>query len=158
MSKFLAIVKREYIQRVRAKMFIVSTILLPLVMSLFGVVPAIILNIEVGGPLRVAVVDQTGKMYAPLQAAVVGEEESEKADEQSASQNANSTPRDSRRFGGSRNFQLTEVKMEGRSADEVRADPAFEPPFRALRSGIHSGLLVYEDSHLTIAAGVDRKA
>ena len=68
MRKFLAVVKREFVQRVRAKMFIVSTVLLPLVMSLFGIVPAIILNIDAGGPLRVAVVDQTGKMYAPLQA------------------------------------------------------------------------------------------
>ena len=40
MKKFLAIVKREYIQRVRSKMFIVSTVLLPAVMSLFGIVPA----------------------------------------------------------------------------------------------------------------------
>ncbi len=63
MKKFLAVVKREYVQRVRAKMFIVSTILLPCVMSLFGIVPAIILNIKTGAPLRVAVVDQTGKMY-----------------------------------------------------------------------------------------------
>ena len=67
MRKFLAVVKREYVQRVRAKMFIVSTILLPVVMSLFGLVPAIILNIDAGGPLRVAVIDQTGKMYAPLE-------------------------------------------------------------------------------------------
>ena len=63
MRKFLTVVKREYIQRVRAKMFIVSTILLPLVMSLFGIVPAIILSIETP-PLRVAVVDRTGKMFA----------------------------------------------------------------------------------------------
>jgi ABC-2 type transport system permease protein len=57
MKKFLAVVKREYMQRVRAKMFIVSTILLPLVMSLFGIVPAIILSIKTP-PMRVAVVDQ----------------------------------------------------------------------------------------------------
>ena len=50
-------------------MFIVSTILLPLVMSLFGIVPAIILNIKTP-PVRVAVVDQTGKMYAQLQQAL----------------------------------------------------------------------------------------
>ena len=65
MKKFLAVVKREYIQRVRAKMFIVSTVLLPAVMSLFGIVPAIIFSIQTP-PLRVAVVDQTGKMYAEL--------------------------------------------------------------------------------------------
>ena len=55
MKKFLAVVKREYMQRVRAKMFIVSPILLPLVMSLFGIVPAVILSIDAGSPMRVAV-------------------------------------------------------------------------------------------------------
>ena len=50
MRKFLAVVKREFVQRVRAKMFIVSTVLLPLVMALFGIVPAIVLNIDAGGP------------------------------------------------------------------------------------------------------------
>lgn len=46
--------------------------------------------------------------------------------------------------------------LVSRLADEMRADPYFEPPFRALRSDIHSGLLIYEDEHLTIAAGVSR--
>jgi len=74
MRKFLAVVKREYIQRVRAKMFIVSTILLPLVMSLFGIVPALILSINAGGPMRVAVVDQTGKLYDRLEEALASDE------------------------------------------------------------------------------------
>jgi hypothetical protein len=52
MTKFLAVLKREYIQRVRARMFIVSTVLLPVVMSLFGIVPALVLNINAGGPMR----------------------------------------------------------------------------------------------------------
>ena len=128
MRKFLAIVKREYMQRVRAKMFIVSTIVLPLVMSLFGIVPALILNIEAGGPLRVAVVDQTGKMYAPLQAAVLGEEATEGVNQQpapnAAGENASRGPRNAGQFGGSKSFQLTEVKVEGRSAEEVRAELA----------------------------------
>lgn len=46
--------------------------------------------------------------------------------------------------------------LVARLADAMRADPFFEPPFRALRSDIHSGLLIYEDNHLTIAAGVSR--
>ena len=76
MTKFLAVLKREYLQRVRAKMFIVSTILLPVVMSLFGIVPAVILNIDAGGPMRVAVIDQTGKLYGRLEDALVSDEES----------------------------------------------------------------------------------
>jgi len=75
MRKFLAVLKREYIQRVRARMFIVSTILLPLVMSLFGIVPAVILSIDAGGPMRVAVVDQTGKIYTRLEQELVSDEQ-----------------------------------------------------------------------------------
>ena len=122
MTKFLAIVKREYVQRVRAKMFIVSTVLLPLVMSLFAIVPAIILNIDAGGPLRVAVVDQTGKMYAPLQAAFANEEAEEAAQQASPDpQQSNPTRRGLPRMP-SRRFDLTEVKTDGRSPEEVRAE------------------------------------
>ena len=122
MRKFLAIVKREYVQRVRAKMFIVSTVLLPIVMSLFGIVPAIILNIDAGGPLRVAVVDYTGKMYAPLQAAFLDEESEEAAQQASPDpQVTNPTRRGLPRMA-SRQFELREVKTGGRSPEEVRAE------------------------------------
>jgi HEAT repeats len=43
-------------------------------------------------------------------------------------------------------------------ADALAADPYFEPPFRHLNSDIHSGLVVYEDEHVSIAAGVSRVA
>lgn len=120
MRKFLAVVKREYLQRVRAKMFIVSTILLPVVMSLFGLVPAIILSIEAGGPLRVAVVDQTGRMYAPLQTAFL-DEESEEVAQSPEEQPENATRRGTSSMGA-RNFHLTEVKLDGRSLDDVKAE------------------------------------
>ena len=90
MRKFLAVVKREYVQRVRAKMFIVSTVLLPLAMSLFGVVPAIILNME-GSRQRVAVVDRTGKMYGQLKQALSSEQ---------VNQQSNSNDNDPRRSSG----------------------------------------------------------
>jgi ABC-2 type transport system permease protein len=123
MRKFLAVVKREYLQRVRAKMFIVSTVLLPVVMSLFGIVPALIVSIETGGPLRVAVVDQTGKMYAPLEAAFLSEE-SEEAEQQPSPEPAaeNNATRRGRSRMGSRSFQLTEAKVDGRSAEAVKAE------------------------------------
>lgn len=46
----------------------------------------------------------------------------------------------------------------GRLAGAMRGDQWFEPPFRALHTDIHTGLLVYEDSHLTIAAGASKLA
>lgn len=47
-------------------------------------------------------------------------------------------------------------KLVARLAGAMRDDPWFEPPFRALHTDIHSGLLAYEDSHLTIAAGASK--
>ena len=108
MKKFLAVVKREYIARVRTKMFIVSTILLPVVMSLFGIVPALILNIDAGSAVRVAVVDQSGKIYPELQQALANEEQ----DEQEPSDPMASASRGLTRKG-SGNFQLEEVNVHG---------------------------------------------
>ena len=43
-------------------------------------------------------------------------------------------------------------------AARLAADPFFEPPFRALNSDIHEGLLVFEDERVSIAAGVTNVA
>lgn len=115
MKKFLTVVKREYIQRVRAKMFIVSTILLPAVMSLFGIVPAIILSIETP-PMRVAVVDQTGRMYLPLRQALFNEQS--EPDAQNANTGAARVP-PRRNFS---RFVLQEVREGNQSLDQIRAN------------------------------------
>ena len=65
MKKFLAVVKREYVQRVRTRFFVVVTVFGPVMMVLFTVVPGLILS-KAGGPTRLAVVDETGKMYERL--------------------------------------------------------------------------------------------
>jgi ABC-2 type transport system permease protein len=111
MRKFLVILKREYIQRVRAKMFIVSTILLPVVMSIFGIVPAVILSIDAGGPMRIAVVDQTGKMFDRLQDAVASDEAT--AEEPGQSRSGPDMPR--------RQYQLEQVASVGPDAAAARA-------------------------------------
>ncbi|HKV34469.1 MAG TPA: ABC transporter permease [Pyrinomonadaceae bacterium] len=111
MTKFLAILKREYIQRVRSRMFILSTILLPAVMALFGIVPAVVLSIDAGGPMRVAVMDQTGKIYTRLEEALAN-------DEQPAE------PADQLRTGPrmpDRTFLLEQVASIGSDADAQRA-------------------------------------
>src|SRR6185295_18492360 len=109
--------KREYVQRVRAKMFIVSTLLLPMVMSLFGIVPAIVLNIDAGSPMRVAVVDQTGRIYPELRQALSAEE--------SDQQEPNDPAATARRGFGRRgfgNFRLETVPATGRSNEEIQAE------------------------------------
>src|SRR6185503_12716911 len=114
MKKFLSVVKREYIQRVRAKMFIVSTILLPVVMSLFLLVPAIILSIETP-PMRVAVVDQTGRMYSQIRQALFNDQQQTVTGNVSAGAQR-TTPR--RNFS---RFNLEEVKATDQSLDQIRA-------------------------------------
>src|SRR3569833_2102908 len=39
-------------------------------------------------------------------------------------------------------------------AEAMRADPFFEPPFRAMSGDLHRGLILFEDSRMSIAAGV----
>ncbi len=114
MKKFLAVVKREYLQRVRAKMFIVSTILLPLVMSLFVVVPALIFSIQTP-PVRVAIVDQTGKLYPQLKQSLVSEESSQ----ENRNDNSNAPRGFPRRAFGT--FVVEEVNPQQQSIDEIRA-------------------------------------
>jgi ABC-type Na+ efflux pump permease subunit len=66
MKKLLAVIKREYIQRVRTKFFVIATILGPIMMAAFTVVPGMMMVMRTGGPTRIAVVDQTGKTYIQL--------------------------------------------------------------------------------------------
>lgn len=113
MKKFLAIVKREYIQRVRSKLFIALTILLPAGISLFGIVPTIILSIRTPA-LSLAVVDQTGKIYAQLQRSLDSD-----SSEDSPAGNANQFRRLSRR--GASSFVLEEVSLSNQSLEQARA-------------------------------------
>jgi len=53
--------------------------------------------------------------------------------------------------------QWVDVLIDGLAAALI-ADPYFEPPFRALNSDLHNGLLVFENDKVLIAAGVSSAA
>ena len=72
MKKLWAVIKREYIQRVRTKFFVIATILGPILMAAFTVVPGMLMMVRTGGPTRIAVVDQTGNTYAALASELEG--------------------------------------------------------------------------------------
>ena len=61
MNKLIAVFKREYIQAVRKKMFIVMTVLLPLLMSGIIVLPGLMVSQGLGEK-HIAVLDATGKL------------------------------------------------------------------------------------------------
>jgi hypothetical protein len=46
----------------------------------------------------------------------------------------------------------------GGLAEQMREDPFFDPPFRAMSSDIHGGLIIFEDPRVSIAAGVTHAA
>ena len=128
MRKFFAVVKREYIQRVRTKFFVVATILGPLLMAAFTIVPALMFGLKAGGPTRIAIVDQTGKMYDRVARELTGDRS---APNNAPTQNPNQppqltgTPNERLNQSGNSiqgNFAVEEVRLGGRSLAEVRRE------------------------------------
>jgi ABC-2 type transport system permease protein len=60
-AKLWAIVKREYVERVRTKAFVIGTLLAPLLMGAMTIVPVMVAR-QSGKPLRVAVLDRSGRL------------------------------------------------------------------------------------------------
>src|SRR6266496_3371397 len=126
MRKFLAVVKREYTQRVRAKIFILVTVLAPVVMSFFALAPAFIFSIKAGGPTRIAVVDRTGKLYARLYTVLMTDAvdpEESTTDQTDNIQNANLHQGPSEIAKDRQaNFELQEIDPAGRSLNQLRTE------------------------------------
>lgn len=64
-SKIGIIVRREYLERVRKKSFIITTLLMPVIMLALMVAPALIAMFAEGSETKVAVVDDSGRI-APM--------------------------------------------------------------------------------------------
>jgi len=116
MRKFLAILKREYVQRLRAKMFIVTTIMFPLAMALFSIVPVVIMGMDVGSPMRLAVVDGTGKLFGRLRNELGNRETASTGEINPA------TGGDVGQTSRSQNLTLEEVHVSNVAQGDVKAD------------------------------------
>ncbi len=66
MSKIISVIKREYIQIVRTKGFIIGTILGPVLMAAFIVVPIIVQFVSVDKQENIGVVDLSGAVFMEL--------------------------------------------------------------------------------------------
>ena len=127
MRKFLAVVKREYVQRVRTKFFVVATILGPVMMAAFTIVPALMFSIKSGGPTRLAIVDQTGRMYDRVAKDLVSGRDRRGRNETSEPPMqppvGPDAPKEQINQAGRMikgNFIVEEVHLDGRSLDEVK--------------------------------------
>lgn len=65
-SKIGIIVSREYLQRVRKKSFIFTTLAMPVLMIILMCLPALLANVNLSGAKEIAVVDPTGKIAPKL--------------------------------------------------------------------------------------------
>ena len=126
MTKFRAVVRREYVQRVRSRMFIIITVGAPLMFALFTVVPVLIAGIRTGGPTRLAVVDQTGRMSARLRDSLKvtqpGPDDDDEGGAAHPAMNQNSRgqmEKTAQALGPG--YEVEDVPAQGRALEEVRA-------------------------------------
>jgi ABC-2 type transport system permease protein len=124
MNKFLAIVKREYLQRVRSKLFIVMTILGPVLLAVFTVVPTLLFSIKTGDT-RVAIIDQTegARLYGSVRNSLLTRDRRPEKVDLGEAVNSNAQERiekTGKSFTGS--FVVEQMELKGRPLDEVKAE------------------------------------
>lgn len=125
MSKFLAIVKREYLKRVRTKSFIVATLLGPLLMLVFILVPVLLALLGSNETVRIAVVDQSGRMYERVRDTIT--RTPDESDEQAVGRQIDpgQSPQERARQMGadsSGGFTVEQVNASGRAIEEVKRE------------------------------------
>src|SRR6266853_2564971 len=126
MKKFVAIVKREYIQRVRSKMFIIMTVIGPAMLAVFTVLPGLLFSIKPGGDTRIAVVDLPAgkKLASRVRASLLrDEDDDETPDASNVASSMNSNAKDRLEKAGKRlrgNFSTEDVDVADHSLAELK--------------------------------------
>ena len=69
MNRLWTIVRREYLERVRSKAFVIATLLGPILMAALTIAPALMAG-RAGKALHLAILDETGRLESPLAAAL----------------------------------------------------------------------------------------
>jgi ABC-2 type transport system permease protein len=147
MNKFLAVVKREYLTKVRTKFFVIMTVLGPLMLLVVTVVPGLLFTIKTGDT-RLAIIDQTEgrKLFQSVREALLREDhhDARTASTEIANGMNSNTQARMEKAGKSitGSFTVEEVFINGRSLDEVR---------RELNGRIGKGQL---DGYLVIPADI----
>jgi len=128
MNKLVAIIKREYLQKVRTKFFVIMTVLGPLMLVVFTILPGLLISMKTGGETRIAILDQTEgtKLYDSIRGSLVKPERDSESNKQSSigdAANSNSKTRieeAGKSVTGS--FHVEQVNPNGRSLDEIKRE------------------------------------
>ena len=66
--KFLDVAKWEFLEKVKSKWFLISLVMLPVIMVIFGVLPGLLASKADDKTIAVGVIDETGSILEPLAA------------------------------------------------------------------------------------------
>jgi len=77
MTRILPIVRREYLERVRSKAFIIGTILGPVFMLAMTFLPALLMQVQHGRPTTLVVLDGTGVLRPEVESTLLAKQEEE---------------------------------------------------------------------------------
>jgi ABC-2 type transport system permease protein len=127
MNKLFAVIRREYLQRVRTKFFIIMTVLGPLMLVVFTIVPGLLLSVKTG-ETRIAILDQTEgmKLYDSIRNSLLKlERDDESSGQPGIERAANSNSKDRMEKAGKSmtgTFHVEQVNPSGRSLDEIKRE------------------------------------
>jgi ABC-2 type transport system permease protein len=128
MNKILAVIRREYLQRVRTKFFVIMTILGPVMLLIFTVVPGLLFTIKTGDT-RLAIVDQTpnGTLYQPVHDSLLKHEDDEEDEQAPANlpEQMQQDPQERMKQAGkgiTGTFVVEQVSTNGRTLEEVKQE------------------------------------
>ncbi len=128
MNKLLAIIKREYLQRVRTKFFVIMTVLGPFMLVVFTIVPGLMLSMKTGGDTRIAILDQTEglRLYDSVRNSLLKpDRRDDEAGRPGIAVTANSNSKDRLEQAGKSmkgSFSVEQVNPGGRSLDDIRRE------------------------------------
>jgi len=128
MNKLLAIIKREYLQKVRTKFFVIMTILGPLMLVVFTIVPGLLFSMKTGEDTRIAILDQTenSKLYDSIRRSLLRLERDEvNTNQPRIAESVNSNTKDRVEKAGKSltgSFHVEQVNPNGRSLDEIKKE------------------------------------
>jgi ABC-2 type transport system permease protein len=126
MNKLLAIIKREYLAKVRTKFFVIMTILGPLMLFVFTLVPGFLMAMQTGDDNRIAVLDQTdgAQLYEPVRRSLL-KLEREEVKQPGIAESVNSNTQDRVEKAGKSftvHFHVEQVNLNGRSLDAIKPE------------------------------------
>jgi ABC-2 type transport system permease protein len=127
MNKLLAVIKREYLQRVRTKLFVVMTVIGPILLMVFTVVPGMLMTKKFG-QTRIAIIDQTPgtQLYSSIRESLLKRDRGDAEDAQpnvSEAVNSNSRERMEKAAKSvTANFSIESATLNGRSLDDAKRE------------------------------------